>query len=85
MAGAARFTTAMEKHGCGHKLVLFSGDLFAASTLSIYFKGDQMIEFYKRINVKVSCLGNHDLDYGIAKMQELVEKTGTPWLMSNLF
>ena len=37
--GAARFVTAMEQHGSGHKLVLFSGDLFAPSNLSTFFKG----------------------------------------------
>lgn len=85
LAGAARFVTAMEQHGLSKKLVLFSGDMFGPSNLSSHFKGEQMIEVYKRLKVQVSCLGNHDTDFGLAKMSELIEKTKTPWLMSNLF
>lgn len=44
-----------------------------------------MLEVFRRCNVKVSCLGNHDTDFGFAKMKELIEKTGVPWLMSNLY
>ncbi len=67
-AGAARFVTAMEQHGSQSKLVLFSGDLFCPSNLSTFFKGSQIIEVFNRLNVKVTCLGNHDTDLGIAKM-----------------
>jgi 2',3'-cyclic-nucleotide 2'-phosphodiesterase (5'-nucleotidase family) len=85
VAGAARFITAMEQHGCQEKLVLFSGDLFGASSLSTHFKGEQMLEVFKRCNVSVSCLGNHDTDFGFAKMGDLIAKTQVPWLMSNLY
>ena len=48
-------------------------------------KGEQMVEVFNSLNVQVSCLGNHDLDFGIAKMQELTRKTlPCKWLMSNL-
>lgn len=73
--GAARFVTAMESRGSDQHLVLFSGDLFAPSNLGAHFKGEQMIEIFKRLNVAVTCLGNHDTDYGLAKMSELIDKT----------
>jgi 2',3'-cyclic-nucleotide 2'-phosphodiesterase (5'-nucleotidase family) len=44
-----------------------------------------MIDVFKRLNVSVSCLGNHDTDFGLAKMSELIHKTGSVWLMSNLY
>lgn len=44
-----------------------------------------MVEVFKRLNVGVSCLGNHDTDYGLAKMSDLIKQTGSPWLMSNLY
>ena len=44
-----------------------------------------MVEVFNSLNVQVSCLGNHDLDFGIAKMQELTAKTTScKWIMSNL-
>ena len=69
------------------KLCLFSGDIFSPSlckciivshvllTVGSQFKGEQMVGVFNRLNVKVSCLGNHDLDYGVARMKELVQMT----------
>ena len=40
---------------------------------------------FNRLNVAVSCLGNHDLDFGIETMQSLVKKTApTKWMITNL-
>lgn len=84
-AGASRFVTAFEKFGKDEKLVLFSGDLFSPSHLSTHLKGEQMVEVFNSLNVQVACLGNHDLDFGIAKMKDLVSKTlPCNWLMSNI-
>ena len=86
VAGASRFVTAFEQHQMLEKLVLFSGDLFSPSVLSTHLKGEQMVQVLKSLNVHVSCLGNHDLDFGLAKMQELVKKTAPcKWLLSNLY
>ena len=44
-----------------------------------------MIKVFNRINVKVSCLGNHDLDLGLIRMEELINQTKpTVWVMANL-
>ena len=49
------------------------------------FKGEQMLKVFNRLNVKVSCLGNHDTDLGIKRMKELIAQTApSKWLMSNL-
>lgn len=77
--------TAMKEHGLDKKLVLFSGDIFGPSNLSTHFRGEQMVEVHKRLKVSVSCLGNHDTDFGLLRMSELIKMTGTPWLMANLF
>jgi len=66
------------------KLVLFSGDLFSPSNISQHFKGENMIEVFKRLCVDVSCLGNHDTDFGLERCTELISKTKSPWLMANL-
>ena len=44
-----------------------------------------MLPVFKRLCVDVSCIGNHDFDFGIKKMMELIKETGSPWLMANLF
>ena len=40
--------------------------------VSTFFKGQQMVKVFNRLNVAVTCLGNHDLDFGINKMRKLV-------------
>ena len=45
-----------------------------------------MVDVFNACNVDVSCLGNHDLDFGVAQMERLIKKTQPcPWLISNLF
>ncbi len=44
-----------------------------------------MVEVFKRLNIAACCLGNHDTDFGLEKMQELIQKTQGIWLMSNLY
>jgi len=43
-----------------------------------------MVEVFKKLSVDVSCLGNHDTDFGLERCSELIGKTKSPWLMSNL-
>jgi len=44
-----------------------------------------MIEVFNALDVDVACLGNHDFDFGIKKLSELVQKTSkTKWVISNL-
>ena len=83
MAGAARFVEAFKQYRSKEKLVLFSGDLFFPSNLSTFYAGAQIIEPFNRLNVDVSCLGNHELDMGIPKAQELIAQTNCPWILSN--
>ena len=44
-----------------------------------------MVDVFNGLNIKVSCLGNHDMDFGLKKMIQLVGKTKPcKWLISNL-
>ena len=43
-----------------------------------------MVYPFNRMNVDVSCLGNHELDAGLAKGLELINKTNCPWILTNL-
>ena len=44
-----------------------------------------MLKVFNKLNVEITCLGNHDLDYGIERMKDLVARTApTKWLISNI-
>uniref|UniRef100_A0A0K2SW39 AGAP007730PAlike [Tribolium castaneum] n=3 Tax=Lepeophtheirus salmonis TaxID=72036 RepID=A0A0K2SW39_LEPSM len=84
VGGAARFCSAIKSFQHLNPMVVFSGDIFAPSTLSTFTKGDQMVPVLNHTGTKVSVYGNHDFDFGIDKLMELREKTNCVWLMSNV-
>lgn len=43
-----------------------------------------MIIPFNRMNVDVSCLGNHELDGGIDLAHKLIKQTNCPWILTNL-
>lgn len=85
VGGASRFITAAESFRHKNPLVLFSGDIFSPSTLGSITKGKHMIPFFENFKIDAAMVGNHDFDYGIERFVELKEKSGCPWLFTNVF
>lgn len=85
IGGAARFITAAKPELEKNPLVLFSGDIFSPSKLGQTMKGKQMLPFFERFKINVSCVGNHDFDYGIDRFVELKNLCDFPWLLTNVF
>ena len=76
--------SAFDTYNSKEKLVVFSGDLFFPSNLSTFYEGEQMIVPFNRLNVDISCLGNHELDLGIEHAMDLIKETNSPWILTNL-
>lgn len=85
VGGGARYITALNELRDEDTLVLFSGDIFSPSQLSPVKKGKHMLPFIKHAKIDVTCLGNHDLDFGKVLFEKLAEHTNIPWLMSNIY
>ena len=64
--------------------MLFSGDVFSPSELSTIYKGEQMLETINQFDVHVSTIGNHDFDFGIEKLRDLISRTNIVWVLSNI-
>ncbi len=43
-----------------------------------------MIEPLNHALIDVACLGNHDLDFPVEEVEELIKNTRFPWLISNI-
>jgi 5'-nucleotidase len=43
-----------------------------------------MVKPFNRMNVDISCVGNHDLDLGLDHAEKLMKKTNCPWILTNL-
>jgi 2',3'-cyclic-nucleotide 2'-phosphodiesterase (5'-nucleotidase family) len=65
-------------------LTLFSGDAFNPSIESTITKGRHMVPFLNKIGTDVACVGNHDLDFGVAQFRHLSGQCHFPWLLANV-
>lgn len=71
----------MQEYGA---LTLFSGDAFNPSIMSNVTRGEQMPPVLNACGVAAACVGNHDLDFGRARLAELAAQCDFPWLMANV-
>ena len=72
VGGAARFVTAMRRLADLNPLILFSGDALNPSLMSTVTKGHQMIPVLNEIGVHCALYGNHDFDYGVDNLVEVI-------------
>ncbi|EFR00461.1 5'-nucleotidase [Nannizzia gypsea CBS 118893] len=89
--GAPRFQTLVNHYRSdpsfsGQPLILtfFSGDAFNPSLESTITKGQHMVPFLNHVGTDVACVGNHDLDFGIAQFRHLRSQCKFPWLLANV-
>ncbi|RQG94878.1 bifunctional metallophosphatase/5'-nucleotidase [Natrarchaeobius chitinivorans] len=64
-------------------LVVGTGDDVGPSILSIVTDGRQAIDFFEHVRPDASTFGNHDLDYGIEALLEVVERSPQTWVCAN--
>ncbi|KAL6233774.1 hypothetical protein BDW75DRAFT_241740 [Aspergillus navahoensis] len=65
-------------------LTLFSGDAFSPSLEASVLKGEQVCPLLNLVGVDIGCYGNHDFDFGDARLIELSSQLKFPWLLSNV-
>ncbi|PNH05871.1 5'-nucleotidase [Tetrabaena socialis] len=86
VGGAARFCAKVKevRKSGANPLVLFSGDAYNPSLMSTMTLGKQMVPILNEIGVNVSCIGNHEFDYGLDNLMKLNAQCNFPWLMANV-
>jgi 5'-nucleotidase len=73
-----------EEQGKGRTVLsFFSGDAWSPSIMSNIVRGKQMIPVLNALKLTAACLGNHDLDLGLAEFGELKGQCNFPWVCSN--
>ncbi|KAJ5929925.1 hypothetical protein N7466_005418 [Penicillium verhagenii] len=91
IGGVARFQSLVDYYrhdqkyiGFPNLMTFFSGDAFNPSLESSVTKGRHMVPFLNNIGTDVACLGNHDLDFGVAQLRYLASQCHFPWLLANV-
>jgi len=82
--GAARFAWKVKSMAKEKPMVIFSGDAYNPALMSTMTKGKQLVPILNALGVQASCVGNHDMDYGVENMVTLNKQCKFPWLMANV-
>ncbi|OII75591.1 nucleotidase [Cryptosporidium ubiquitum] len=83
--GVARFVEALKSFRSLNPLLLFSGDVFNPSIMSVTTKGRHMVPFLNMMRVHTACFGNHDFDFGVDHLEYLAGSCNFQWLLSNVY
>ncbi|RAL03947.1 putative 5'-nucleotidase [Aspergillus ibericus CBS 121593] len=91
VGGVARFQSVIDHYrsdasfaGQPDILTFFSGDAYNPSLQSTVTKGRHMVPFLNKAGTDVACVGNHDLDFGVAQFRHLRTQCRFPWLLANV-
>ena len=61
------------------------GDFLQGNTTGAISKGQYIANIMRRMDYHAITLGNHEFDYGVPRMKDLLEQIGTPVVCANLF
>ncbi|XP_022107519.1 uncharacterized protein LOC110988384 [Acanthaster planci] len=84
VGGAARFATVVKGFLDESPLVFFSGDALNPSILSNVTRGQHMVPILNALKVNTAVYGNHDFDFGVDELEDIVRDTNFPWMISNV-
>lgn len=86
LGGFAHLATAIqrERGGAGNSILLHAGDMVQGSPVSTIFKGTPVYEVAERLGIDAHCLGNHEFDYGWARIASFREASSAPILSANV-
>lgn len=65
-------------------LLLSAGDMFQGTPVSNLFKGKPVIEVMNYLRFDAMAIGNHEFDWGMGALQNLLASSGFPYLSANI-
>ena len=65
--------------------VVCCGDFLQGNTTGAISKGQYIADIMRHMDYHALTVGNHEFDYGVPRMKELLEQIGTPVVCANLF
>ena len=84
--GAARRKTFIDniKNDNKNVIVMHAGDTITGSVFSIVYQGMDEVELMNDIGVQVSALGNHEFDFGIDQLNNIISNRNFPTIACNV-
>ena len=84
--GAARRKTFIDniKNSNTNVLIMHAGDTITGSVFSIVYQGMDEVEIMNDLGVQVATLGNHEFDYGIEQLNNIIKQRNFPTIACNV-
>ena len=76
---------AINKADTAYTAAVCCGDFLQGNTTGAISKGQYIADILKLMDYHALTLGNHEFDYGVPRMQQLLEQTGIPVVCANLY
>lgn len=65
-------------------IVIGGGDTIGPSLLSVVTQGHSALTFYDTVATDFSVFGNHEFDYGLEPLRDIVQQSPQTWLAANV-
>ena len=76
---------AINKADTAYAAAVCCGDFLQGNTTGAISKGQYIADILKLMDYHALTLGNHEFDYGVPRMLQLLEQVGTPVVCANLY
>jgi len=86
IGGIARIATLVKRISAEQPdtILLNAGDSVHGTNIANLFLGESVIEALNMLGVDATAIGNHDFNYGLERLKNLIEKASFPFLSANL-
>jgi len=76
---------AINRSDTAYAAAVCCGDFLQGNTTGAISKGQYIVDILKLMDYHALTLGNHEFDYGVPRMKQLLEQAGTPVVCVNLY
>lgn len=80
----AAYIKKQEKLFPGNTLLLNAGDIAQGTPVSNLFRGAPVIDFMNYMKFDAMCLGNHEFDWGLETLKQMIKRAKFPVLCANI-
>eukprot|EP00808_Paulinella_micropora_P009291 g47748.t1 len=67
-----------------NSLFMVNGDFLGGSSLAEHFQGRPSVEVLNQLGTDLTCIGNHEFDFGPESLQDRIKESNFPYLGANI-
>lgn len=83
-ARLAAASKAIKRETGGRAVLVDAGDTFQGASAALWSRGEAVLGPQRALGVDLAIPGNWEVVYGAERMKELAQRTGYPWLATNV-